>query len=48
MRTPFSRVIRDISRKTQGNDVLKDIFTGDLPKAFTPQKQQHHSKKTFS
>jgi hypothetical protein len=35
---------RSLSRKIQGNDALKDIFTGDLLKVFTLQKQQRHSK----
>ena len=49
IRTRLGRVIRDISRKIQGNDALKDIFTGDLLKAFTLQKQQRHSKgKVYS
>ena len=49
IRTRLGRVIRDISRKIQGNDAMKDIFTGDLLKAFTLQKQQRHSKgKVYS
>ncbi len=35
------RVIRDMGRKIQGNN----IFTGDLLKAFTLQKQQRHSEE---
>ena len=45
IRTRLGRVIRDISRKIQGNDALKDIFAGDLLKAFTAQHQQRHSKE---
>lgn len=45
IRTRLGRVIRDISRKMQGNEALKDIFVGDLLKAFTLQKQQRHSKE---
>ena len=49
IRTRLGRVIRDISRKIQGNDALKDRFIGDLLKAFTLQKQQRHSKgKVYS
>ena len=49
IRTRLGRVTRDISRKIQGNNALKDIFTGDLLKAFTLQKQQRHSKgKVYS
>lgn len=49
IRTRLGRVIRDISRKIQGNDALKDIFTSDLLKAFTLQKQHRHStEKVYS
>ena len=49
IRTRLGRVIRDISRKIQGNDALKDIFTGDLLKALSIKNQQRHSKgKVYS
>jgi IS5 family transposase len=44
IRVRLGRVIRDISRKIQGNDALQAVFSEPLSKALTIQKQQRHSK----